>query len=218
MQRLFIVALIACAFVEPSYAARFDMRDAIHRNSILVVSEAPLERVIALTHFVSGAVELEPNNLSAGVKGQIEFDVRTFETGLELHNVQLRDQFLLASEFPTATATFQVTGLKGKMIDGEPLKLKPEFDVNLRGIARKVLIPIELTYFKESETTKARLAGNLLRARSLFTIDTSVFGISIPESLKSVFNKSVQVSVELIGSDRLPTGFSPLPEAPKAKK
>jgi len=88
----------------------------------------------------------------------------------------------------------------------------------LRGTTRKIVIPMELTYFRESEATKTRLAGNLLRARSTFIIDTSVFGVSISAPLKNVFNPSVQVSGELIGSDRLPTGFSPLPEAPKAKK
>jgi polyisoprenoid-binding protein YceI len=214
--RWFLLFYSALAFGQMTH---FDMRDAVHRNSILVISEAPFERTIALSHFLTGSVDLDPENLAAGIKGQIEFDTRSFDTGLELRNTQLRDQFLQSAEFPTGSAVFQLTGVKGKLRNGETMKLKREGDITIRGVTRKLLIPFELTYFKESEETKARLAGNLLRVRSTFSLDTALFGISIADNLKNLFNKTVQVSVEALGSDRLPVLFSPIPETtPKAKK
>jgi hypothetical protein len=199
-----------------SSPTRFDLRDAVNRNSVIAISEAQLEKTTGLSHYVSGWVELDPSNLASGIKGEVDLDIRTFYFGVELKGQQARE-LLGASEFPMAKAKVDTMKAKGKLIDGKPLALRLDAEITLRGVTKAASIPIEITYFKQTEVTKQRLQGNLLRLRSEANLDIAQFGVVISDAIKPFFNNKVKLLVDVIGSDQLPTQPIPLPEGVKPK-
>lgn len=220
MGKLFLLFFFFAVSFSPAYAVRFDFRDALRRNSVDIVMEGPLERTVAISHFVSGWVELNPEAVSQGIRGELEVDMRTFETGMELKNIFLRDKIFDTAQFSTAQATFvkTVSFSSGRLVDGQAVSAKVEAQFRLKNITKNVILPLKLTYYKESDFSQLRLPGNLLLVTAAFELDLSTFGITLPEAIKTATHKTVQINGNFVGSDRLPTGIETLPDGPKPKK
>ncbi len=205
-----------------SFAApqRFDFRDAIQRNSLEVSLQSPLERTTAISHFVSGWVELDPENVGAGIRGELEFDTRTFETGLESKNLFLKERVLDAGRFPLVQAAFiKVEGpVTGKATTSEGAKLRTEIGIKIKGQAKSFSLPLKITYLKESEVTRQRLPGNLLTIFSDSDVTLDRLGIQVPEGFRLMNTNSVRVILHMVGSDKLPIGTSALPDGFKPKE
>lgn len=201
-----------------SFAVKFEMKDLGQRNLVLINSEALVERTVAVSHFVTGWIDLVPDNVE-NLSGEFELDVRTLETGLELKNIQIRDQLLSSSEFPIAKISFKASlaGQKVKLTDGKPFSTKVDAVVQLRSVIKTLPLQIKLVYFKENEESRQRLTGNLLKFSAQGEIELSAFGISIPNKYSAVVAKTVQVSGDLVGTDRLPNNALSLPEGIKKK-
>jgi len=202
----------------PVLAVKFEMKDLGQRNLILVDSEAAIERTVAISHFVTGWVEVAPENMES-IQGEFEVDVRTLDTGLELKNIQIRDQLLSSNEFPLAKATFthSLAGQKLKLGDGKSFTIKVNANVQLKNVTKSIPIQIKLTYFKESDESRQRLTGNLLKFSASWDLDLANFNIMIPSKYSSLIAKTVHVSADLVGSDRLPNNALSLPEGIKKK-
>jgi polyisoprenoid-binding protein YceI len=214
-----IISLLGLfAFCCQSWAAKFEMKDLGQRNLVLVNSEALVERTVAVSHFVTGWIELSPENVET-LAGEFELDVRTLETGLELKNMQIRDQLLSSSEFPVAKISFStpVSGQKPKLTDGKPWNSKIDANLQIKNVTKTIPIQIKLVYFKENEESRQRLTGNLLKFSAQVEIELSSFGIVIPSKYSAVIAKTVQVSADLVGTDRLPNNALSLPEGIKKK-
>jgi polyisoprenoid-binding protein YceI len=202
----------------PLLAVKFEMKDLAYRNLVLVNSEALLERTVAVSHFASGWLELTPDNLES-LSAEFELDVRTLETGLELKNIQLREQLLSTQEFPIAKATCSTpTGFqKTKLVDRKPLTIPVECSIKIKNTQKTIPLTLKLIYFKENEESRQRLTGNLLKISTTWDLDLASFGISIPAKYSSLIAKTVQVNVDMVGSDRLPDNSLSLPEGIKKK-
>jgi hypothetical protein len=200
------------------WATKFEMKDLGQRNLILINSESSLERTVALSHFISGWVELNPENPDS-INGEFEMDVRTLDTGIELKNMQIRDQLLSAQEFPIAKGSFSTSQGNGKikLIDGKPVSVKVDCVFKIKNTTKTLPVSLKLTFFKESEESRQRLTGNLLKLSANWDLDLLSFGISIPTKSSALFAKSVQVSVDMVGTDRLPNNALSLPEGIKKK-
>lgn len=201
-------------------STRFDFRDAIQRNSLEITLQGPLERTTALSHFVSGWAELDLENVSAGIRGEIDFDTRTLETGIEGKNVYLKERLLDSTQFPLFQAAFMkvIPPVKGKPSDAEGAKFKTEIGFKFKGQAKTLQLPVHVQYFKESELTRQRLPGNLLSITSDSEIGLDKLGITIPEGFKSAAASNVRVVLHMVGSDRLPVGAASLPDGFKPKE
>lgn len=200
------------------WATKFEMKDLGQRNLVLINSEAMMERTVVLSHFVSGWVELNPEDPDS-ISGEFEMDVRTLDTGMELKNTQLRDQLLSAQEFPIAKATFNTSLGNGKIkfVDGKPILVKADCVFKIKNTTKTLPVSLKLTFFKESEDSRQRLTGNLLKLSASWDLDLAGFGIAIPAKYSALFSKSVQVSADLVGTDRLPNNALSLPEGIKKK-
>lgn len=199
---------------------RFDFRDALRRNSVDIVMDGPLERTVGVSHFVTGWMEVNLEAISQGFKGELEVDMRTFETGVELKNIFLREKIFEASQYPTAMASIvkAVSVSSGRLIDGQSLQVKAEAQLRFKNSVKSVIIPLRMTYYKENDFTRTRLPGNLLLVTSGFELDLATFGIVLPEAVRAASQKTVQVNTHFVGSNRLPTGAEGLPEGPKPKE
>jgi len=179
---------------------RFDFRDAFQRDIVNFTSDAPLEKIIGLSTAVSGWLEIDPDKLAGPARGEFEVDLRTFDTGSAMRNEQLREKFLGTAEHPVAS--FSVSRLvnpsKPKLGDQQSVVAKVEGTLKIRGLSRPFSILTKLVYFKQSEMTKQRLNGNLLKLTGTFDIDLSAFSILLPDAFKYRIARFVQVSVDAV--------------------
>ncbi len=207
---LLITFLSAAA---PAKPVRYDMRDGGLRNLVEFVSDAMLEKVVGISNAVSGWIELDPERLGDGIRGEFEVDVRTFETGIELRNEHIREKILGGGEFPLANFSLgKLTSVsKAKLgVGAQPVVARVEGQLKAKGQTRAQAVLLKLIYIPESELTKTRLPGNLLKVSANFEVDTNDFGITVPEAFKARFSRYIQVTVDAVGTDRPPTS----PEVP----
>jgi polyisoprenoid-binding protein YceI len=192
------------ALAKPS---RFDMRDAVQRNLVQFVSDAVLEKTVGISNSLAGWLEIDPDRVGDGVKGEFEVDVRTFRTGIDLKDDQVRDKFLGGTEFPLATYSITrfVSASKPKLVEGQPITVKVEGTLSARGVSRPQPILLKLVYFRESEFTRQRLPGNLIKLSATFDVDISQFNVPIPDNQKVRVARFVQVTVDAVGTDRSPS-------------
>lgn len=199
---------------------RFDMRDAGGRNLVYFISEGLLEKTVGITNAVFGFVELDPNRLSDGIKGEFEVDVRTFHTGIAPRDEFLREKLLAASEYSTALFTIQKSTNTTSGIltgDGRGVGVRVEGLLKIKGMERPQGLLFKFSYFRQTEATRQRLPGNLLKLTTHFDIDLKDFGIQVIEKFKHQSSRFVQVSADLLGTDQVFPASTLAPPPPHAK-
>ncbi len=216
-RRCFVI-LFASAFCQLTLAkaTRFEVRDAAQRDSIQVVSEAQLEKIVAVNSSVLGWLEVDPEQPRQGVKGEYEVDLRGFVTGNPSRDTFLRDKLLNSGEFPTAKFVISkpLSFAATRLLDQQPTVVRMEGTFSIKGQNRVQPILVKLTYFKQSDKTGSRLSGNLIRISSSFDLDLANFGIIIPDGMKFRVAKVVQVNIDLIGNDGLVPFITPVTAGP----
>ncbi|MFM8268781.1 MAG: hypothetical protein ACKN9V_01220 [Pseudomonadota bacterium] len=216
--RFFILSLIALsASAQP---ARFEIRDLTQRNLLAIVSDAPLEKMVAQCHLVRGWMELDPQALESGIKGELEFDTRACETGSGVRDIVLQEKVLDVKEHPLASVQVKkwVKETKGSLTEKSDTAFLAEASVSYRGKTTPLEVPLKLSYFVEGEKTRKRLPGNLLRISVQIELTLSTFGVTIPDELKQTLSNKVEVVFDAVGTSKLPSDKILLPEGPKPKE
>lgn len=209
---IFVVFAAALSYARP---VRFDFKDAGMRNLVEASSEMPFERVVGLSNFIGGWIELDTERLAGPVRGEFEVDLRTFQTGIDARDELLREKVLNVAEFPKAIFVLEkfTKFSKPVLADGHTVHGRWEGTLKVRGVTKPQSMLVKLTYFRENEKTKQRAMGNLLKVDTSFDLDTSAFGFLIPETFRFQLSKFLQLSVDVIGTDRLPSVLPPRAEA-----
>lgn len=201
---------------------RYDMRDSLQRNVVHFISDGMLERIVGLSTALWGWVELDPENVGKGVRGELEMDMRTFETGIPARNQQLREKVFLANENPAAKFIIKklVRSPKKTLLSLQPVTVDVEGELFFRGVTMSERVPLRLTFMAESEKTRQRLTGNLLRVQATLTLDLARYHIEIPDGWHLRFAPKTEVNLDAIGSDQSPAGATAVlpPEGPKPKE
>jgi hypothetical protein len=204
-----------------SNPARFDLRDALGRNYIYFLMEAPLGKVLGRNNGFTGWVQLNPDNLSEPIEGELKLDLRNFDLGNTVYNDAFREKYLNTSENTFATITFQkitALGTKVSLVNQQAYALTIEGVLKIHEKSIPVMIQSKVYYFKETKETKKRLPGNLFRISGSFDLDPTPLVGSKKEVDKLELTRNIKVYVELLGSERpLPLNI-PIIDLPKAKK
>lgn len=198
----------------------FEIRDLTQRNLMAFVSDAPLEKMIAQCHLLRGWVEVNPQQISEGIKGEIELDTRSCETGSGIRDLLLQEKILDIKQYPLAKIQIVkwVKELSGTLTEKADEKRSVELAIDYRGKITTMEAPIKLSYFLEGEKTKNRLPGNLLKISSQVELGLSSLGITIPEDLKQTLSSKLEVIFDSVGTSKLPNDKVLLPEGAKPKE
>lgn len=201
-------------------SVRFEIKDLTQRNLLAFISDAPLEKMIAQCHLLRGWVELDPQQLEAGIQGELELDTRSCETGSGIRDIVLQEKVLTVKEYPTAKIQIKkwVKETRGILSEKAEHGYLAELVVNYRGKTASLEAPLKLSYFSEGEKTRNRLPGNLLKISSQLELPLSSVGVTIPEELKQTLSNKVEVVFDAVGTSRLPNDKILLPEGPKPKE
>lgn len=215
------IALISFfSFGAWSATQRFEVRDLSQRNLLGFTSDAPLEKVMGDCPLFKGWVELDPAQLEVGIKGELEVDLRSCQTGSGLRDLLIQEQIFDLKTHPLALIQLKkwAQEIKGALGEQSSGIHSVETDVEFRGTTVALKVPVKLKYFKESEKTKQRLPGNLLRLTSQMEFDLSKFGVKISEKYSSILTPKIEITLDLVGTDKLPNEKTILPEGPKPKE
>ena len=186
----------------------FTIDDPMGRNQIVFKSEAPLEDIIGTTNQITGWIAFDPNNPGRGVRGEFSVPVASLNTGIPLRDEHLRGKdWLDAAQYPNIELKIQsVEGVRVlKQTDQfRTFEGQVQAELSLHGRTQSIRFPGRLTFLKESETTKAKLPGDLVALKADFDVSLADFGVSGPAGMGIVGSKvgeTIAVEVSIMGTN-----------------
>ncbi|MBY0369942.1 YceI family protein [bacterium] len=199
---LFLIAASA-AVAKPT---RFEVKDAAFRNLLYFISEGSLEKTLGRTQFISGFIEVDPQDLGAGIKAELETDVRGFDLGSDSLQVKARETLFSADQFPGASFKAEKASdiSPGILAPGKTATANIAGTIVFRGVPRNQTFPVKVSYWPASDKTRKRLPGNLLKVSSTFEMNLTHFQFSIPEELSGLLAPVLKVSMDLVATDQQP--------------
>jgi len=191
--------LLGLVAVSAARAERFIVDDVYSRNLVEFTSRATVETIVGITNQIGGYIELNPDDILESPDCYMEVDLRSLKTGIEARDRKMREEFLEVGSFPKATFKLErIIETDGRrLVDQREFELVASGVFFLHGIEKPVRVSLWLTYFRESEVTRARQPGDLLHLVARFDILLSDFGIVIPHTalLKLDERQSIMVDV-----------------------
>jgi len=171
------------------------------RNQATFESNAPLEDIVGVSNQIEAIAMIDINNLSNS-KGKVTVDLSNLKTGIDLRDEHLRsDMWLNTAKFPNAVFMLNKISGTSKLEDGKKANVKLHGTFTVHGVTKEIVANGEITYFKESNQTKNRIAGNLLKVNANFDIKLSDYGIEIPSMVVGKVDENIKVSTNFVGTD-----------------
>lgn len=191
------------------FAQTFSVDPADGRNQAAFISDAPFEKINGLASGLDATVMLNVNDITQKPMGKVKVPINTIKTGIDLRDEHLRSEMWLNStKYPYAE--FQLTGVKNpsskNLKEGQKVNCTLLGKFTVHGTTKDVEVPATLTYFKESEKTKAKVPGNLLVASADFNIKLADYGVKIPDMVVGKVSDQVQISTSFVASDKNASG------------
>ncbi|MFQ5737701.1 MAG: YceI family protein [Acidobacteriota bacterium] len=181
----------------------FKVDDPLNRNTVHFRTTAPLEDIVGTSHQVKGEIRVDPDDLSKNPQAHFEVDMASLDTGIQLRNTHLQEQFLDVARYPNAVFTLEkILQTPGQALQPDtPLRLNVEGSFDLHGVHKKLTATVTVTYLKASPLTQFKLPGNLLRINGQFEMLLSDYNIFIPKMFFTSVGDVVRVNLDLFATD-----------------
>jgi polyisoprenoid-binding protein YceI len=202
-KRLIVAFILAFAF-NLNAQSTFTSNENDGRNQATFTSDAPLENIVGVSNNVGVMVMLDTDDVTNSPKGKVKVDLKTLKTGIDLRDEHLRSENWLHTE-KYQYAEFMLTGItktSSKSIsNGENVNVTLAGKMTIHGVTKDITAPAILTYYKESEKTRSKIKGNLLKVKSNFSIKLSDYGVNIPNMVVGKVDENIQLSINFISTD-----------------
>ncbi len=196
-----LLVFISLALNAQTFVAKDDSR-----NQATFESNAPLEDIVGVSNELEAVAMINPADLSSA-NGTVKVNLAVIKTGIDLRDEHLRSEMWLnTDEFPHATFELKKVTGASSLSDGKSASVKLHGDFTVHGITKSIVTDGELTYFEESEKTKARINGNLLKVTTDFSIKLADYGITIPDMVIGKVDDNIKVSANFVASDAVAAG------------
>lgn len=210
--KLTLAALVILLFGINLSAQTFSADSKDGRNQASFTSDAPFEKIVGLSSGLGATVMINPNDVTQKPMGKVIVPISNIKTGIDLRDEHLRgEMWLNSAKYPNAE--FQLTGIKNpsskSLNDGQKVKATLVGKFSVHGVTKEIEVPATLTYFKESERTKAKAPGNLLVANADFKIKLADYGVMIPDMVVGKVSDEVVITVNFVASDKNAGGNNP---------
>ena len=207
--KLVIIAFLTLLLGINLSAQTFSVDTKDGRNQASFISDAPFEKIVGLASGLDATVMLNVNDITQKPMGKVKVPIESIKTGIDLRDEHLRSEMWLnAAKYPFAE--FQLTGIKNptsrKLNDGQRVTATLIGKFSVHGVTKNIEVPATLTYFKESEKTKAKAPGNLLVANAEFDINLEEYGVQIPSMVVGKVNDEVKITTSFVASDENSNG------------
>ena len=155
---------------------KFDFKDPKKVNNVVFLLDAPLESINGTAVGVSGTVTFDPAK-PAATTGKIVLATSSLHVDNPVMKGHLLDEkWMHASKFPTIE--FIVEKMTKVKTSGTTTTATIVGKLTVKGVTKKVTVPVRLTYLKGLLIKRNRVPGDLLVLRSDFTIKRSDYGIN----------------------------------------
>lgn len=196
--------------IEPMARATFFVDDPMGRNTVQVLSRAPLETILVRSTQITGQIEVDTDSVVDRPSVTFTVPVDSLDTGIPLMNEVMRsDRWLDAGKFPTIQFTLaRVTSPAGPAVlkDRAPLAVEGEGTLELHGASKPVRVRAEVTWLPAGENTARRLPGDIVHVVVRFDVHLPAFGIEAhlaPQSLDKVAG-TLGIEADLFASTQRP--------------
>ncbi len=167
-------AALALAGASAALAADFTVSPG-GKNLVQFESKAPLETVTGKTQQVHGRLTFDPASVGDSVDVEVDVDLASLDTGIELRNKHMREDHLETDKYPQAVFRGgRLTGdSKMRFEPGKKTKFKIAGDFELHGVHRRIEAPVEATLQPDGS----------LHVETHFDVKLSDYGIPRPQFL-----------------------------------
>ena len=176
---------------------KFDFKDPKKVNNVVFLLDAPLESINGTATGVSGTVAFDPAKPTA-TTGKIVLTT----SSLHVDNPVMKDhiigeEWMHVSKFPT------IEFVAEKMIkvktSGTTTTATIAGNLTVKGVTKKVNVPVRLTYLKGQLIKRNRVPGDLLVLRSDFKIKRADYGINAGKKEEKVSDE-IELKLRVAGA------------------
>ncbi|MCX6140311.1 MAG: YceI family protein [Candidatus Kapabacteria bacterium] len=155
-----------------SGAKKYTLNNAVGKNGIEFISDAPMEKITGTAEGVGGSFAFDASNIEA-TNGRIEVQVLSMKTANSKRDGHMYgESWLDAAKF--ATIAFDVKSLKDVKVvtkDGKSVVTATAIgSFTCHGVSKPSIAGITITYIAESPETQKRASGNLVMIEANFTV------------------------------------------------
>jgi polyisoprenoid-binding protein YceI len=181
----------------------YNFTDTNKRNTVAIELDAPVESIQGVANAVEGSATIDNNKTSGTFKVRVD----SIKTGNDTRDGHLQnDKWLDAAKWPFIELSFKDIVLPATFKDGKPVTVKAKGEMFLHGVKKSEDLEVKIEYMKESEITKNRLPGNLIRVRGTFDIKLSDYNIATSDSaVKKLIGLKVGevavIKIDFFGTD-----------------
>ena len=176
---------------------KFDFRDPKKVNNVVFLMDAPLESINGTATGVSGTVSFDPAK-PAATTGKIVLSTSSLHVDNPVMKKHMLDEgWMHVSKFPT------IEFVVGKMTDvktsGTTIIATTAGKLTVKGVTKKVSVPVRLTYLKGMLIKRNRVPGDLLVLRCDFIIKRSDYGINAGNNEEKVSDE-IELKLRVAGA------------------
>jgi len=179
----------------------FDFKDPKKVNNALFLLDAPLESIAGTATGISGTISFDPEKPSV-TKGMIVLDAST----LHVDNPVMKKHMLDKGWMDVAShpkIQFVAESLTNIKVNSSKIQANAVGKFSIKGVTKKVTVPVTLTFLKGMLVKRNRVPGDLLVLRSDFKIKRSDYGINSGNNEEKV---SDEIEIKLRVAGAAPTG------------
>jgi len=176
---------------------KFDFRDSKKVNNVVFLMDAPLESINGTATGVSGTVSFDPAK-PAATTGKIVLATSSLHVDNPLMKKHMLDEgWMHVSKFPTIE--FVAVKMTNVKTSGTTIIATIAGKLTVKGVTKKVSVPVRLTYLKGMLIKRNRVPGDLLVLRSDFKIKRSDYGINAGKKEEKVSDE-IELKLRVAGA------------------
>jgi polyisoprenoid-binding protein YceI len=209
LHSLMLILLLLGASLAVSATEKLSTVPEDKKNVVQFTSAASLETIVGRTSAITGRFELDKENLTASGDGFFEVDLGSLDTGINLRNQHMRENYLNTAAYPKALFNLKkvVSADATSLKDGDTATLMCLGDFTIHGVSKEYTIPVKVTYLPHSAETEQRLgagAGDAVVVQADWTVKLADHSIERPQFLLLRLAEEQKVSVSFVMTDKLP--------------
>jgi polyisoprenoid-binding protein YceI len=176
---------------------KFDFKDPKKVNNVVFLMDAPLESISGTAVGISGTVSFDPAK-PASTTGKIVLATSSMHVDNPVMKKHMLDEgWMHVSKFPTIEfVAGEMTNIK---TSGTNITGTIAGKLTVKGVTKKVSVPVRLTYLKGMLIKRNRVPGDLLVLRSDFTIKRSDYGINAGKNEEKVSDE-IELKLRVAGA------------------
>ena len=196
LKLIIVFSLVSNLYSAPTL---FDFKDPKGVNSMLFSLDSVLEPIMGTANGISGTISFDPEETKSST-GKIVVSAKTIQTtNARMTKVLHSEDWIDVEKYPTVEFNFKEI-LSSEKKGNTIYELNVRGDFTLKGVTKKMDIPIRLSYLPGKLSSRQdKVNGDLLVIRTSFSIQRKEFNIK-PDMDGMTVSETIIINVGIVGS------------------